>query len=65
MERAHTVNVDCEDGKEKKTNSPLTLRELVINFMAKNSLYLIKNSRKQPIKHGTREKEKSCLCSPL
>ena len=65
MDSPETSNRTCEAGKETKTNSPLTLRELVINFMAKNSLYLIKNGRKPPIKHGNQEKEKSCHCSPL
>ena len=65
MDSDHTGDVESKSGDCKKTNSPLTLRELVINFMAKNSLYLIKNGRKQPIKPGTLEKEKSCQCSPF
>ena len=47
-------------------SSPLPLRELVLNFMATNSLYLGKlRRRRESRKDGQTSSQISCICSAL
>ena len=46
-------------------SSPLPLRELVLNFMAANSLYLGKLRRRKERKDGQNSSQISCICSAL
>jgi len=45
--------------------SPLPLRELVLNFMAKNSLYLLRGKKEKSEDCESGLKSVSCKCSAL
>ena len=67
------INLEKElvDNSVSSLSSPPTLRELVINFMAKHSLYLIQENQRQSQNHQTlqdggegRPRRHTCHCTP-